>query len=116
MVITVPWSDLTVVPKPVPTRPEHQWVRSGVQESNEPEVHSFDIEVVEFRASFSDQAPQNCEAASMFLDKLAKSIFLLKAIVNGRTDGDLWITHDVTVPKRPAFKIGKTGVGIRVVR
>ena len=74
-----------------------------VQEPNEPEVHSFDIKVVKFRASFADQAPQNCEAASMFLDKFTEGVFLLKLIVNGRTNGDLGITHDITVPKRLAF-------------
>jgi len=49
----------------------------------------------------------------MFLYKLAEGIFLLKRIVNGQTNGDLEITHDVTVPKRLAFEIGKTGVVIR---
>ena len=74
-----------------------------VQEPNEPEVHAFDIEVIEFRAPFADQAPQNGEAASMFLDKLTEGIFLLKVAVKERTNGDLEITHDITVPKRFAF-------------
>ena len=87
-----------------------------VQEPNGPEVHAFDIEVVKFRASFTDQAPQNGEAASMFLDKLTEGIFLLKVIVNGQTNGDLEITYDVTMPKRLALEIGETGVVIRAVR
>jgi len=52
----------------------------------------------------------------MFLDKFTEGIFLLKAIVNERTNGDLEITHDVTVPKRLAFEIGEAVVVIRVVR
>lgn len=49
-----------------------------VQESDEPEVNTLDIEVVKFRASFANQAPQNGETASMFLDETAECIFLLK--------------------------------------
>ena len=52
----------------------------------------------------------------MFLDELAKRIFLLGTIVSKQTNGDLEIAHDVTVSKRLAFEVGKTGVAIRVVR
>jgi len=52
----------------------------------------------------------------MFLNKLTKRIFLLEVTVNEQTDGDLEITHDVTVSKRLAFEIGETGDVIRIVR
>ena len=79
---------------------------------NEPEIHSFDIEIIKLRTPFANEASYNREATSMSLDELTERIFLLKYNREQINEQHSETTHDITVSECLAFKIGEAGVGI----